>query len=207
MDITGQIIDISIPALIQFGYWILILVTLLESLPFCFVVPGHALVIISGFLAKLGVFNVWTLFLVTSIGVILGDLLGYTLGRWHGHSFIIKYGKYFFLREEFFLRIRKLLKNNTGKAVIIGRFNPFTRSFVPFLAGSSNIALHKFLIYSIIGGISWTGSSILIGYIFGQGYQLAEKYLQEFSIFIILLAVIIFLVYHYIIKRSSSKQK
>jgi len=114
----------------------------------------------------------------------------------------MKYGKYFFFKEKYFEKTKKLIAHHTGKTIIIGRFNPVIRALVPFVAGSSNISLLKFSFYNIVGGISWAVSSVLIGFIFGQSYEIVAKYIGRFITIALIISIILIFLYRFINEKK-----
>ena len=204
MRIIDRIFYIPIPMLQVWGYPIIFMSALLEASPFFgIVVPGQTIIIIAGFFAKLHVFNLAYVIILSSIGAILGDLAGYILGRKYGYSFIKDYGKYFFFKKEYFTETKRLMNEHTGKTMVIGRFNSITRAFAPFVAGSSKVPLKRFLFYNVIGGISWGVFFSLVGYIFGKGYRIASRYIDQFLlVFFIIIAIT---TYFYISYRKRKK--
>ncbi len=203
MFIIDRILSLLVPALSSWGYTILLLSSILESSPFFgLLVPGQTIIIVGGFLSKLRILNLGYTIIIVAIGSIIGDLIGYLLGRKYGYSFIRKYGRYIFFKPEHFEKTRKIMNSHPGKILILGRFNSLTRAFAPFVAGSSNLSFFKFLNYNIIGGIALAIAFVMIGYIFGSGYELASKYLSE-ALFIALLVTVLFiLIYRFINKRK-----
>ncbi len=209
MSIANIIFNLPIPLLNHWGYWIVFLAAILEANPITgLIVPGMTLVIFGGFLSKLGILDLGDVIILASLGAIIGDLIGYYLGKKYGYSFITKYGKYFFFKKEYFIKTKKLMNNHTGKSLIIGRFNPLTRAFAPFIAGLTDVSFIKFLAYNILGGISWAVSFVLIGFIFGESYEVASKYIGRFIFIAIILSILIIYSYKYInkIKHIFSKK-
>jgi undecaprenyl-diphosphatase len=90
---------------------------------------------------------------------------------------------------------------------MIGRFHSLTRAFAPFVAGSTNVPFLKFMTYNIIGGISWAISFITIGYIFGESYEIASKYIGRFIFIAIVLSIAIVYLYRLINKRKHIFKK
>ena len=206
MKITDKILSLMVPVLNLWGYPIVFISALLEALPFFgILIPGQTIVIIGGFYAKLEVLNIYYVIALASLGAILGDLVGYILGRAYGYSFIRDYGKYFFFRKEYFKSTKELMNEHTGKTIIIGRFNSITRAFAPFVAGSSKVPFKKFLIYNIVGGISWGVFFSLVGYIFGKAYKIASRYINGFLIIFFIAAVLA--VYFYAGHKRRKKMK
>ncbi|MDD5377425.1 MAG: DedA family protein [Candidatus Gracilibacteria bacterium] len=203
MSIISAIQTLPGPILHHWGYWIIFLVSILEASPFFgSFVPGHTIVIFGGFLAKLSVLNLGSVLVASSLGAILGDFLGYWLGRRYGHDFITKYGKYFLFKEEYFGKTKKLIVGHTGKTLIIGRLNPITRAFAPFVAGSSGIHLLKFSFYNIVGGLIWAVSSVSIGYIFGHSYEIVAKYIGRFVSAVLIVSIMLIFLYRFYKRKN-----
>lgn len=204
MKLAYRILHLPFHIIHYWGYPVIFLFSLFEASPFLgLLVPGQTIVILGGFFAKLGMLNIYYVIILSSIGAVVGDLVGYVLGRKYGYSFITTYGKYFFFRKEYFKTTKKLMNEHTGKTIIIGRFNSVTRAFAPFVAGSSKVSLNKFLVYNIIGGVSWGIFFSLVGYIFGKSYELASAYIDRFLFIFVIAAVLA--AYFYIRYRKRKK--
>jgi len=135
-NINDFLLNLPLPLIDHWGYIIIFIAAMAETLPIVGTfVPGHTIIILGGFLAKLGMLRLEAVIVVSSFGVVIGDLLAYYIGRKFGYDFVIRYGKYFFLNEEKYQKTKDLVSEHTGKALIIGRFNLFTRALAPFLAG------------------------------------------------------------------------
>jgi undecaprenyl-diphosphatase len=192
----------------HWGYYLLLLASLFETAPLVgMLIPGQTLVIAGGFFVKLGILHFAPLIFIVSIGAILGDTIGYLIGRKYGYRFIAKYGKYFFLKESNFEKVQKLMHGHTGKSLIIGRFNSITRAIAPLIAGSSKVDAKKFFLYNIVGGILWAFAFVMLGYIFGQSYEIASKYVGSLFFIAVILSVIIVYIYRFINKQQHLFKK
>ncbi|HEY4494702.1 MAG TPA: VTT domain-containing protein, partial [Candidatus Paceibacterota bacterium] len=181
------------------GYSILSAVVILEGLPVIgSIFPGHIAIIAAGFLAKLGVFNI---FIVIGIGIImniLGDIVGYLLGRKYGYGLLQKFGKYILMREVHIEKAKNLIDKHTGKAIIFGKFSPITRPLVPFAVGASGVHIKTFWFYNILGGTLWVVSSVLVGYIFGASYGAASVFFGKFILLAIVISILILWGYRFV---------
>ena len=203
MSFIDYVLNLPISALGLWGYLIIFITAMLEATPlFGLIIPGQSIVVVGGFLAKQSILDVGDIIFLAALGAILGDLIGYSLGKKYGYSFITKYGKYFLFKKEYFEKTKKIMNNHTGKSLIIGRFNSLTRAFAPFVAGSTNVPFSKFLLYNIIGGISWAALFVLIGYVFGKSYEVASKYFGRLILFTILISILIIYTYKFLKKRE-----
>jgi undecaprenyl-diphosphatase len=181
------------------GYPFLFFTVLLEGLPLIgTIVPGHIAIIVSGFLAKIGILNLGAVLAISLIAAIIGDSIGFFLGRKYGLSLIDRLRPYFFITEEHIAKANRLLDKHTGKSMIIGRFSPVTRALMPFLVGASSISTGKFWLYNIIGAVGWVWSSVFLGYIFGAGYHAVAGYLGKFIVFAILTSLLIIWGYRFV---------
>lgn len=186
----------------QGGYLLLGAAVLFEALPLLgSLIPGHIVIILAGFFAKLGLFNVWSVILIGIICATTGDILSFLLGRKFGYAFLQKYGKYLFLKQEHIDKAKKLIDAHTGKTVVLGKFSPITRSYVPFLVGASGVHLRTFWIYNLLGSILWVGLSVGIGYIFGASYHVAAAYFGKFIVAAIFASIIIVWTYRFVNAR------
>lgn len=206
MSFIDYILNLPLPTLGFWGYLIIFITAMLEATPiFGLIIPGQSIVVVGGFLAKQSILDVGDIIFLAALGAILGDLIGYSLGKKYGYSFITKYGKYFLFKKEYFEKTKKIMNNHTGKSLIIGRFNSLTRAFAPFVAGSTNVPFSKFMIYNIVGGISWATLFVLIGYVFGKSYEIASKYVGRFIFIAILISILVIYAYKFVNKKIIKK--
>ncbi|MDP3962475.1 MAG: bifunctional DedA family/phosphatase PAP2 family protein [bacterium] len=191
-DYISSIISDLPQLLASGGYWVLSIIVLLEGLPIIgSFFPGHIAIISAGFLVKIGVLNLTLVLLVTIIMTTMGDVLGFLIGRRYGYSFLHKFGKYIFLKEEHIEKAKRIIDRHTGKAIILGKFSPITRPLIPFIVGANGTHIKKFWTYNIIGSILWVVSSVAIGYIFGAGYHVVAGSIGRFVFVATVLAVLI----------------
>ncbi len=207
MKIVNKIANLPIPFLDHWGYSIIFIAALLEATPlFGLFIPGQIIIVLAGFFAKQGILDIGDVIFFAAFGAILGDLIGYFLGKKYGYSFITDYGKYFFFKKEYFKETKKIMNDHPGKTLVIGRFNSLTRAFAPFVAGSTDVPFFKFLIYNIIGGVTWAVSFFLVGYIFGASYELATQYVGRIILIMFIIGIGSIYIY-YRIKRKSKYLK
>jgi undecaprenyl-diphosphatase len=180
-------------------YIIIFLIILLEAVPpIGIFIPGQIFIMLAGFAAHQKLLNLEYLIVLAAIAAILGDWISYEIGKKYGLSFLKRYGKYFFLKEEYIRKSEKFMHNHLSKAIITGRLHSLTRVFVPFLAGVHKVRFGKFIRATIVGAIIWSAGSIMIGYIFGEGYRVVERYAGWLFIGFILASVAIYYLYHFL---------
>lgn len=166
----------------HWGYLIIFLGAMLESAAFLGIfVPGESLVLVGGFLAAQGTFDLDALIIIIAAGAALGDSIGYELGRRLGRSALTRYGGRFGLNEQRIAKTDAFFDRHGGKAVFLGRFVGFARALVPFLAGSSQMRYRKFLPYNLIGAALWSAVITLLGYFLGASWQRAASWIGRAS--------------------------
>ena len=203
-DINDFLLNLPLPLLDHWGYIIIFVSAIAETLPIIGAfVPGQTIIILGGLLAKLGIFRLEAVMVAAAAGSVTGDALAYYIGHKFGYDFVVRYGKYFFLNEKKYQKTKDLVSEHTGKALIIGRFSPFTRALAAFLTGIYKIKFSKFIFYSIIGGVSWSAISVFMGYIIGQGFAGAAKYLGRIVLAALILIIVIFLAYRALNKKRQ----
>ena len=184
------------------GYTILFVTTVLEGIPIVgSLVPGHTVVILSGLLAKLGILNLGFVLALVTIAALLGDIIGFMLGKKYGITLLTRFSKYLFIKDEYIEKAKKIINDHTGKAIIFGRFNPITRPLAPFIVGASNVQVKYFWLYDLLGVLLWTISSVAIGYIFGASYHIVAGYIGKFIFLAIIIGILIIWGYRFINKQ------
>jgi membrane protein DedA with SNARE-associated domain len=162
----------------HWGYVIIFLGATLESAAFVgFVVPGESLVLVAGFLAAVGVLDVAPVLVVVALGAVIGDSIGYELGRRLGRSWLERFGPRLGLHEERIADVDRFFADHGGKAVLLGRFVGFLRALAPFVAGASRMPYPRFLFYNATGGVLWAVSFVLLGYVLGASWYVAERWI------------------------------
>ena len=130
----------------QWGYFVIFLVVLVECQALLgLFMPGESLVLVSGFLAAQEVFDLDVLILVIFAAAVVGDSIGYELGRQLGRSWLEEHGPRLGLRRERLDYIERFFAGHGGKSVFASHFMHIGRAITPFLAGSSRMPYLRFL--------------------------------------------------------------
>jgi undecaprenyl-diphosphatase len=204
---VDNILNLSPVVLRHWGYVIIFLTSVLESAPLIgLAIPGGVIVIAAGFLVKVGILELWPAVIIVSVGAFVGDTSAYFLGRHYGYSFLTRIGKYIFFKPAHFEKTKKVLQTHPRKAIVAGRIHALTRSVMPFVAGSVDVKPGLFLPFAALTAVVWSMANILVGYIFGQGFQVASHYLGV--IFFAAFGLSILVVYSYqFISRFTERNK
>ena len=188
------------------GYVGIFLIIFAESgLFFGFFLPGDSLLVTAGILAADQVFNFPLLLLIVIAAAVLGDTVGYSFGFFLGKKLFARESSFFF-RKEHLLQARKFYDKHGPKAVVLSRFVPVARTFVPIVAGTASMHYGTFLRYNLIGGVTWTVLMLGLGYTLGKRIPNIQSYILPC---IALVIVISFLpvIFEVVKERRASKKK
>lgn len=177
----------------DFGNWtygILFAIVFVETglviFPF---LPGDSLLFAAGTFAAIGSLSLPTLLLVFFFAAVIGDSLNYEIGKKVGTT--IRPGTLIgkMINQEKMNKAEAFFNKHGGKTIVIARFMPFIRTFIPFVAGASRMKYSYFLMYNIVGAALWVGSCTLLGYFFGN-IPIVKENFSTVLIVIIFLSVI-----------------
>jgi membrane-associated protein len=164
--------------------WIIIFVE--TGLFVGFFLPGDSLLVTAGIFAGQKVISLRWLLIPGILCAILGDQLGYWIGRMAGPALYRREDSLFFRRSHL-QRAHEFYEKYGGRAVILARFVPIVRTFCPPVAGAAQMRYSIYLLYDIFGGTVWISSMLVGGYVAGSRIPNIGQYLHY------IIAVIIFL--------------
>ncbi len=156
-----------------------------------FFLPGDSLLITAGILIgghKVDI-DFTTLAIVLWIAAIVGESVGYYLGRLAGETLYKRPDSRFFKREHL-ARTHAFYEKHGGKTIVLARFIPIIRTFVPVVAGAARMDLKKFTIYNIAGGLIWTFGVLLLGLVLGKSVANIGDYLYLIIGIVIVLSML-----------------
>ena len=189
----------------DYGAWtygILFLVIFMETgfvvTPF---LPGDSLLFAAGTFAALGALNPIYLFLLLVVAAIIGDTINYSIGAYIGPKAFS--GEIKFLKKEHLDKTQTFYEKHGGKTIILARFIPIIRTFAPFVAGIGTMKYSQFILYNVIGGISWVAIFISLGYFFGNISFVQKNF--ELVIFAIIFISFLPPIFEVIKSRRESK--
>lgn len=172
------------------GLLILALIVFAESgLMVGFFLPGDTLLISAGILAAAGHLPLVPTIIVVAVAAIVGDNLGYHIGRKLGPTLFTKKDGLLF-RHEHIMRAEKFYEKYGTKTMLGAHFFPIIRSFAPVTAGAGKMDYKQFAIYNAIGDIAWAVSITMLGYIFGRRVPNLEHYIQYVLVGIMAITII-----------------
>ena len=150
--------------------------------------PGDSLLFAAGFFANAGGFKIVALLATAWCAAIIGDQCNFFIGHFLGQR-IIASGKVKAMTPERIEKSEQFLDKWGNLAIFLGRFFPFIRTFVPFLAGMGGMKWHNFFIFNVLGGITWSTIFILLGYFFG-GIPVVQEHFELVIVGIVLVSAI-----------------
>jgi membrane protein DedA with SNARE-associated domain len=189
----------------QIGYFGVFVLMIFESA--CVPIPSEIIMPFSGFLVSLGKFNLIWVTIAGALGNLAGAVITYTIGYYGGRPFVLKYGKYFFIKEKEVHHAEKFFEKWGDFAVFIARNLPVIRTFISLPAGVAEMNFPKFALYSFVGSIPWCFALTYIGFMLGANWMIIRKYGDILDI-IVGIGVIIFLgklVYDYYQDKNGNK--
>jgi membrane-associated protein len=171
-----------------YGYIGMFVISFLESGVF-FLLPGDSLLFATGLLASEGYLNLYLSMFLYFTGSFLGSLLGYYIGDKLEDLKTTKYGSKYLgriFKEQYLKETRDYFEKRGMLTIILCRFIPIVRTFVPVVAGAARMNYKKFVIYDLIGALIWSVSLVWMGYFFGKKFPWTQEYLEYIILFILL---------------------
>ncbi len=196
---AGGFLDLQ-SLLKTFGYAGIVFIIFAESgLLIGFFLPGDSLlftagVVASGALLKQAdgkpLFDIWLLIILCFIAAVVGDTVGYWFGQKVGPRIFNKENSLLFHKDHV-VRAQTFYEKHGGKTIILARFIPIVRTFVPIIAGVGRMKYATFLSFNVVGGFLWTVGITLLGYFLGSSIppEDVDKYILPIIVLIILISV------------------
>lgn len=194
------IIDFIVQTVGSLGYMGIFFMMFLESSFFPF--PSEVVMIPAGYLAYKGEMNIYLAILSGIAGSLFGALFNYYLAIKFGRVFLIKYGKYVFIKEETITKMEVFFENHGHISTFSGRLIPAVRQYISFPAGLARMNLLLFSIYTSLGAAIWVIILTLLGYFLGENQALIHEYLRYIIIGILIILAILGAIYY---KRLKGK--
>ncbi|MCX8083736.1 MAG: DedA family protein [Calditerrivibrio sp.] len=181
------------------GYFGVFFFMVIESsfIPF----PSEIVVPPAGYLVYLGKMNMVLVVLSSTLGSIVGGLVNYYIAVKFGRSFILTYGKYFFLGESKFAKVEKFFKTHGEITTFVGRLLPGIRQYISFPAGLARMSLMRFCIFTGLGAGIWSVILGYTGYLVGTNLPLIKENINKIMIVVVPSMAVLIIVYIFIYKK------
>ncbi|MCO4098937.1 MAG: DedA family protein [Gemmatimonas sp.] len=156
-----------------------------------FFLPGDSLLVTAGLLAADPAFglNVWLLGCILTVAAIVGDTVGYGVGKTTGPRIFTREDSLLFHKDHL-LRAQAFYEKHGGRTIIIARFMPIVRTFAPVVAGVGRMEYRAFLSYNVIGGVLWIWSMLLTGWVLARTVPGVAKHVEKIILLVVFLSVL-----------------
>ncbi len=185
------------------GYIGIFIMMFLESSFFPF--PSEVVMIPAGYLASQGEMNLYIAILVGILGSLMGALFNYFLASKFGRAFLLKYGKYLFLKEDSLEKLENFFQKHGHISTFTGRLIPGIRQYISLPAGLANMDKLLFSIYTALGAGIWVVILALLGYFIGSNQSLIKEYLHQITLITVIIIIAILSIYFWLNRYKFKK--
>src|SRR5437762_6031698 len=204
MDFLHNSLQLIEHYMLVYGYWAVFFGVMLENagVP----VPGETILLIAGYFAATGEFNIALVMLIAATGAIVGDNIGFAIGHHYGRGFLLRMGRFFFLTPKRFEHMENYFERHGNKTILVARFITGLRVFAALLAGASRkMPWRVFFFYNVAGAMLWSVVITTLGYLFGQSLPLLIKWVGRSGTIILIAVIVIGIVPWRVQKHRKSK--
>src|SRR5882672_5047682 len=202
MDFLHNSLQLIEHYMLAYGYWAVFFGVMLENagVP----VPGETILLIAGYFASTGEFNIALVMLIAATGAIVGDNIGFAIGHHYGRGFLLRVGRFFFLTPKRFEHMENYFERHGNKTILVARFITGLRVFAALLAGSSRMPWRTFALYNMLGAVLWSVAITLAGFFFGRSWDVLEHWIKGAGL--ILLGLVVIVVVTMIVMRRRKRR-
>jgi membrane protein DedA with SNARE-associated domain len=190
---------------LQLGYpGVFVLITLESTLV---PIPSELVMPFAGYLASQGKFSLPVILVINSSAALLGSGICYWIGVVGGKPFLVKYGKYFLVRQHDVARTEAFFAKYGKATILIGRFLPVIRHVISVPAGIARMPLRGFFLQTFLGSTIWGGALILLGYYVGANWKMFAETLKRVDLLIgaILVLALVALGIRFVVRRRRER--
>lgn len=200
IGVMGQLVGGALGALQSLGYPGIAAIVGLESagLP----LPGETTLLAASYLAATGHLSLPLVIGSAALGAIVGDSVGYFIGRRGGRRFLERYGKYVGITSEKLVRADDYFVRHGAKTVFFGRFVALLRVLAGPLAGASKMPYRRFLAANVAGAVTWATTMGTLAFFFGKPVAAVLSSLGIWA----LVALAVFVIARFAFKRIRSRK-
>lgn len=155
-----------------------------------FFLPGDTLLFGAGLAASQGKFSLAALIITVVLAAIIGDNVGYSIGRRTGTR-IFKKEQGILFRREHIERAQNFYEKHGGKTIIIARFVPVVRTFAPVVAGIGKMPRSRFMFFNVFGGVLWGTLMPVLGYLLGKRIPHLDKYIEYVLVGVVVISIML----------------
>ncbi len=190
-DLFHQLTDVR--GLVQAGGYVgLTFIIFAETgLLIGFFLPGDSLIVTAGLLAAQPQFGlrIWMLGVLLTVAAIVGNSLGYAIGRFSGPRLFTRDDSLLF-KKKHLIRAHEFYQRHGGKTLILARFMPIVRTFVPVVAGMAEMEYKSYTAYNVLGAILWIWTMLFVGFVLGRYIPGVEHHIEQVIIAVIIVSLL-----------------
>jgi membrane protein DedA with SNARE-associated domain len=190
MDFLHNSLQLIEHYMLVYGYWAVFFGVMLENagVP----VPGETILLVAGYFASTGEFNIALVMMIAASGAVVGDNIGFAIGHHYGRSFLLRVGRFFFLTPKRLAYMENYFERHGNRTILIARFITGLRVFAALLAGASRkMPWRVFALYNMAGAILWSVVITTLGYLFGASLPLLVKWVGRSGTILLIAAIVI----------------
>lgn len=186
----------------RYGYVVVFFGVMLESagVP----LPGETVLITAGALVHRGALNFGDALFFGILGALVGDQIGYWVGRFGGRPFVLRWGRFLFITPERLGRAEAFFDRHGGRAVFLARFVTGLRTFGALIAGTSRMPWGRFSLYNVLGGTVWATAAVSLGYFLWASISIVEHWAGRASLLLVA-ALVLALLLRWTYRRATRR--
>lgn len=167
-------------------------------------VEGPIVTVIAGFLASLGILNIFAVYFVSLAGDIIGDSFYYSVGRFGINGTVLKIVRFLGLSVKRVERVEEHFKRHAGRTIFFGKLAYGLETMTLMSAGLARVPYLRFVMFALCPSIPKSLLFVLIGYYFGSAYVVINRYLDNAGIAVVIILpafVLMFIIYRFVLKK------
>ncbi|MEU5940257.1 DedA family protein [Micromonospora sp. NPDC047548] len=157
--------------------------------------PGETAIILGAGFAAHGELAIVGVAVTAFLAAVIGDSIGYLIGRTGGRRLILRYGRYVRLTPQRFARLEAVMSRHGPKLVVVARFVEGLRQFNGIIAGATGMPWRRFVLYNALGAAAWVGVWTTAGYLAGEHRRAIVAELHRFQWYVVAVAALAALAY------------
>jgi membrane-associated protein len=156
-----------------------------------FFLPGDSLLVTAGLLASQPRFglNVYLLGALLTVASIFGNAVGYWIGQMSGPR-LFRRDESLLFKPRYLRQASEFYEHHGGKTIILARFMPIVRTFVPVVAGAAGMPYGRYTMYNVVGGVLWIWSMLFTGYFLGRYIPGIDRHIEKVILVVIFLSLV-----------------
>jgi membrane protein DedA with SNARE-associated domain len=194
------------PVLDRYGYLAVVGLVFVES--FGIPAPGQTVLIVAGAYAGAGHLNVVLVAVLGMLAAVVGDSLGYLIGRLGGRRLVLRFGRYVGLNEQRLEQVEGFFDRHGAKIVAVARFVDGARQFNGVVAGMVRMPWPRFLVFNALGAVLWAGIWTTVGYFAGSHVDAIYEQVHRYQLYVLigLGCLVVGLVAYFLVRRRRARQ-